>query len=45
MKKPLATSIEEDIIKALKIHCAMSGEKINEVIEKAIANYLKENDK
>lgn len=46
MKKPFATSIEEDIIKKLKIHCAANELKINEAVEKAIATYLeKENEK
>lgn len=45
MKKPLATSIEEETIQALKIFCATSGKKINEIIEEAIKKYLKENEK
>lgn len=45
MKIPLATSLEEEVIKELKIFCAVTSQKMNEVIEKAITNYLKENEK
>ena len=40
MKKPIATAMEEDIIKEIKIYCAESGQKLNQMLENATQLYL-----
>jgi predicted HicB family RNase H-like nuclease len=41
MKKTISTTIEENIIKEAKIEAIKHNQKINEYIEKAIEEYIK----
>lgn len=40
MRKPIATAMEEELIKEIKIYCVESGQKLNQVLEKASRLYL-----
>jgi predicted DNA-binding protein len=40
MRKQYATSLEESLIKRLKIQAAMDGKTSNQIIEEALKQYL-----
>ncbi len=43
MKKKVCYMLSVDTIKAIKVFCALRDIKINELVEKAIIEYIKNN--
>jgi hypothetical protein len=42
VKKYLSNAVDEDMLRQFKAACALSGRKMNEVLEELMKNYVEE---